>query len=201
MEFRSKTRSKTKDAAPAGDASVGAASPRKRKAEKVVSRAVIGWREWVQLPSLLELPIKAKIDTGARTSAIHAFNISRIEVDGMPWVEFGVHPVQRLRHPEVRCRAPLLDQRMITSSNGHKQLRYIIKTMASIGEVHWPIELSLADRDQLGFRMLLGREAIRRRFVIDPSRSFRLSGRQPTTTTSQDHSTLVSHPKNKEPDQ
>ena len=179
MEFRSKIRPKTTDADPAGDASVDATSPPKRKADKAVGRAVIGWREWIQLPSLLELPIKAKIDTGARTSAIHAFNISRIEVDGVPWVQFGVHPVQRLRHPAIRCRAPLLDQRMITSSNGQKQLRYVIRTMAAIGNIRWSIELSLADRDQLGFRMLLGREALRRRFVIDPAGSFRLSGRQP----------------------
>lgn len=170
---------------------------RKPSADPASRRTVIGWREWVHLPALLGQPIKAKIDTGARTSAIHAFNIVQIKVDGMPWVEFGLHPVQRLRHPEVRCRAPLLDQRMITSSNGHKQLRYVIRTMASIGEVQWPIELSLADRDQLGFRMLLGREAMRRRFVIDPSRSFRLSGRNPTTFN-QDVSSLVPPPEKKE---
>ncbi len=142
-------------------------------------RNIIGWREWVLLPGLLEIPIKAKIDSGARTSAIHAFDVTPIRVDGAAWIEFGVHPVQRQRQPAILCRAAVLDQRMVTSSNGHKQLRYVIKTMASIGSVRWQIELSLADRDQMGFRMLLGREALRRRFIIEPAGSFRLSGRKP----------------------
>lgn len=154
-------------------------APKTRKKPKPASTAaVIGWREWVQLPGLLELPVKAKVDTGARTSAIHAFNIARIQVDGDDWVEFDVHPVQRMRQPIVRCRAPLLDQRHVISSSGHKQLRYVVKTTAVIGEVRWKIELSLADRDQMGFRMLLGREALRRRFVIDPAGSYRLSARR-----------------------
>lgn len=150
-----------------------------KKPKAAPSRSIIGWREWVQLPGLLEQPIKAKIDTGARTSALHAFNIARIKVDGEDWVEFGVHPVQRMRHPVVRCRAPVLDQRIVISSNGHKQLRYVVRTMAVIGDIRWRIELSLADRDQMGFRMLLGREALRRRFVIDPAGSYRLSARPP----------------------
>ncbi len=145
----------------------------------MASRSIIGWREWVQLPGLIDQPVKAKIDTGARTSAIHAFNITPIRIDGEDWVEFGVHPVQRMRHPEVRCRAPVLDQRIVISSNGHKQLRYVIRTIAAIGDIRWKIELSLADRDQMGFRMLLGREALRRRFVIDPAGSYRLSARPP----------------------
>lgn len=148
-----------------------------KKAKPAASRSIIGWREWVQLPGLLDQPVKAKIDTGARTSALHAFNIARIKVDSEDWVEFGVHPVQRMRHPVVRCRAPLLDQRIVISSSGHKQLRYVVRTTAVIGDIRWKIELSLADRDQMGFRMLLGREALRRRFVIDPAGSYRLSAR------------------------
>lgn len=181
MEIRSKSAS-SKSTNPDKSKS-GVGKPRIPSPDRASRRPVIGWREWISLPGLLDLPIKAKIDTGARTSAIHAFHITRIRVDGEPWVEFGVHPVQRQRHPEVRCRARLLDQRMVISSSGHKQLRYVVRTMAAIGDIRWPIELSLTDRDEMGFRMLLGREAVRRRFLVDPAGSFRLSGHKPDTTT------------------
>lgn len=140
---------------------------------------MIGWREWIFLPELLDLPINAKVDTGARTSAIHAFDVRTFDEDGEPWVEFRLHPVQRQRHPDTRCVARVLDQRHVTSSSGHKQLRIVIATTALIGGVRWPIELTLTDRDQMGFRMLLGREGLRRRFVVDPAKSYRLSGRSP----------------------
>lgn len=149
----------------------------RKPAPKGALRPVIGWREWVYLPELLDLPINAKIDTGARTSAVHAFDVRTFTDNGEPWVEFQLHPVQRQRHPDTLCRARVLDQRHVTSSSGHKQLRTVIATTALIGGVHWPIELTLADRDQMGFRMLLGREGLRRRFVVDPAKSYRLSGR------------------------
>lgn len=140
-------------------------------------RPVIGWREWVELPALLDLPIKAKIDSGARTSSIHCFGTRRFSEGGAPWVEFLLHPVQRQARPAMTCIAPVSDERWVRSSNGDAEKRLVVRTAARLGETEWPIELTLADRDLMGFRMLLGREAIRRRFLIDPARSFRLSGR------------------------
>ena len=142
-------------------------------------RPIIGWREWIELPGLLPLPVKAKIDTGARTSAIHCFRIRRFSDGGAPHVAFALHPIQRRRRPEHACIAAILDERIVRSSNGEAETRVVIGTTARLGALEWPIELTLADRDMMGFRMLLGREAIRRRFLIDPGRSFRLSERHP----------------------
>ena len=144
-------------------------SKRKRSVEK----KLIGWREWLALPDLGIDNIKAKVDTGARTSAIHAFNIREIEKHGRPHVEFSVHPVQRRREPVVQSCAEILEKRLITSSNGSKSLRYIIKTQLKLGDETWPIEMSFAKRDQLGFRVLLGRQAIRKRCIVDAGVSYR----------------------------
>ena len=141
-------------------------------------RPVIGWREWVLLPDLLDLPIKAKIDTGARTSSIHSFGTRRFSDRGAPHVEFLLHPIQRQSRPEIACVAPIKDERLVRSSNGEAAMRIVVETMARLGGVDWPIELTLADRDVMGFRMLLGRGAIRQRFLIDPGRSFRQSKRR-----------------------
>ena len=138
-------------------------------------RPVIGWREWVLLPDLIDLPIKAKIDTGARTSSIHSFGTRRFHDGGAPHVEFLLHPIQRRADPEIACVAPIKDERMVRSSNGEAELRIVVETMARLGGVDWPIELTLADRDVMGVRMLLGRAALRKRFLIDPGRSFRQS--------------------------
>jgi hypothetical protein len=138
-----------------------------------LDRAVIGWREWVHLPELLAVPIKAKVDTGARTSAIHSFGTRRFTERGAPWVEFLVHPVQRRNLPEIACVAPISDERPIRSSSGEVVVRLVVDTTARVGDVSWPIELTLAGRDVMGFRMLLGREALRGRFLVDPGRSFR----------------------------
>ena len=140
---------------------------------------MIGWREWVHLPDLLELPIKAKIDTGARTSSLHSFATRRFSEGGAPWVEFQLHPLQRRNQPAVTCSAPIEDERLVRSSNGEVEKRMVIETQARLGETLWPIELTLAARDVMGFRMLLGREAIRRRFLVDAGRSFRQSPRRP----------------------
>lgn len=144
-------------------------------------RPVIGWREWVMLPALLDLPIKAKIDSGARTSSIHSFGTRRFSDGGAPHVEFLLHPIQRHARPEIACIAAIRDERWVRSSNGEAEKRIVIETSARLGPIDWPIELTLADRDLMGFRMLLGRSAIRRRFLIDPGRSFRQSERHPAS--------------------
>ena len=133
----------------------------------------VGWREWVSLPELGVGEIKAKIDTGARTSALHAFHAEPFVRDGRRLIRFGVHPVQRRRHPDILCEAPLIGERIVISSNGQHEQRFVITTMLSIGAYTWPIEMTLADRDEMGFRMLLGRQALAGRFLVDPSTSFK----------------------------
>lgn len=132
----------------------------------------IGWREWVRLPDLGIARIKAKIDTGARTSALHAFKITPFSKDGAAYVRFIVHPLQRRATPEVACVALVIDHRGVTNSGGRSEQRYVIRTVLRLGKSRWPVELTLTNRDQMGFRMLIGRQALRRRYVIDPSRSF-----------------------------
>ncbi|MEO3428970.1 RimK/LysX family protein [Pelagibius sp. CAU 1746] len=143
-------------------------------------KTVVGWREWICLPDLGVDRIKAKIDTGARTSAIHAYEIRPFERDGERFVRFSLHPVQRHATPVVACEARVEDERIVTSSNGEREKRYVIETRIELGEEVWPIEMTLTNRDEMGFRMLLGRRAVRRRFVVDPGGSFKLSGRPKT---------------------
>ena len=144
----------------------------KGRRRKKRQRPVIGWREWVDLPDLGVARIKAKIDTGARTSTLHAWNIEIVEGANGPRVRFDLHPVQRNNKTVVRCEAPLADVREIRNSGGHVERRYIIRTMLQLGAKHWPIDISLTNRDEMGFRMLLGRAAVRRRAIIDPSKSY-----------------------------
>lgn len=146
-------------------------------------KITIGWREWAGLPDLGVASIKAKVDSGARTSAIHAFNIRPFVRDGQEYVRFCLHPVQHRRRPEVQCEARLLEERMITSSSGVAEKRYVIRTRLTLDGKTRRIELTLANRDQLGFRMLIGREAVRDRYLIDPGSSYRLG--EPTAEKSQ----------------
>lgn len=136
---------------------------------------VVGWREWVALPEFGVETIKAKMDTGARTSAIHAKHIQHFQDQGQPMVRFTVHPAQRsTRHP-VSVIAEVVDERKIRSSSGHAKRRPVIVTELELAGQRWPIELTLANRSLMGFRLLLGRQALRHRFFIDPGRSFLLS--------------------------
>jgi hypothetical protein len=137
----------------------------------------IGWREWVSLPQLGVLAVKAKIDTGARTSALHATKITPFKRDGVAMVRFNVRPIQRRRQPEIVCEAEVLEQRTVTSSNGQQQTRYVIRTEIRLGDQSWPIELTLARRRGMTFRMLLGRTAMRHHCVVNPAASY-LAGKE-----------------------
>ena len=136
------------------------------------SRKIIGWREWVELPELGIEAIKVKVDSGARTSALHATKIRYLEKhDGVTLVSFVV--TQQLNpRKTTRVHAPLVEQRMVKSSMGHASLRPVIRTLVKIGKESWPVEITLINRDPMGFRMLLGRQAIRKKFLIHPARSF-----------------------------
>lgn len=138
------------------------------------SKIIIGWREWVGLPDLGIDAIKAKVDTGAKTSAIHAYRIKEFRRDGRVWVRFYLHPLQRHRLPEIKCELPIADRRGVTSSNGERQERYVVRTSLRLGMGVWPVELTLTNRDEMGFRLLIGREALKGRAVVDPEGSFSL---------------------------
>ncbi|MSO96958.1 MAG: ATP-dependent zinc protease [Rhodospirillaceae bacterium] len=135
-------------------------------------KKIVGWREWVRLPDFKVDKIKAKLDTGARTSALHAFRVTPFTKDGASYVRFFLHPLQRKSRPEVKCVAVVIDHRTVTDSGGRREERPVIRTTLKIGKSRYPIELTLTNRDDMGFRMLLGRQALRRRYLVDPGRSF-----------------------------
>lgn len=144
------------------------------------SRRTAGWREWVGLKGLGVDSIKAKLDTGARTSAIHAFDVESYRRDGELRVRFFIHPLQKDDTVIIACDEKVADIRTVGNPGGRREKRYIIRTDLSIGEESWPIELSLTDRDEMGFRLLIGRAAMQGRLVIDPDHSFRLAGKKRT---------------------
>jgi hypothetical protein len=133
---------------------------------------VIGWREWVGLSDLSIKRIKAKVDTGARSSSLHAYDLEDFERDGQEFVRFKVHPVQRNSKKVIEAEAKVLEYRSVRSSSGKASLRPVIVTNLTMLGQTWPIELTLANRDDMGFRMLLGREAFRGRFLVDAGQSY-----------------------------
>ena len=133
---------------------------------------IIGWREWVALPELDIHKIKAKIDTGARTSALHAFSLSPYLENGKHKISFDIHPLQHNTQEIITCVADIVDKRLVTDSGGHEEERYVIQTPIIMAGQTWPIEITLTERENMLFRMLLGRSALRKRFVVNPARSF-----------------------------
>jgi len=144
---------------------------------------ILGWREWVGLPELGLKQIKTKVDTGARTSALHAFQVTPLIEDGIQLVEFHLHPFQRDVETIQVCRAPVVDQRMVTDSGGHKEERWVISTLLAIGTHQWPIEVTLTSRDNMLFRMLLGRHALKNRAIVNPSESYLVGNRRQNIET------------------
>jgi hypothetical protein len=137
-----------------------------------MKKATIGWREWVALPDLGVDAIKAKVDTGARTSALHAYRLEVSNRDGEEYAEFEIHPVQRQSTPSIRARVPIVDWKTVRSSNGRSERRPVIHTTIGLGERSFETDIALTNRDEMGFRMLLGRQAVRAGYLIDPGRSY-----------------------------
>lgn len=144
----------------------------KRKPKR--ERVTLGWREWLALPDLGVDKILAKVDTGAKTSALHTFYIDAFEREGQRWLRFGLHPNRHSDRKAIHCEAPLKEKRDVTDSGGHTENRYVIDTTFRLGDEEFKGEVTLTNRDNMKYRILLGRNCLRRRFVVDPARSYRL---------------------------
>lgn len=138
----------------------------------MTKKMTLGWREWASLPELNIPSIKIKIDTGAKTSALHAFNIEVFQKNQKDFLRFNVHPQQNNESTIVHCEAPIVEQRLIKDSGGHKEIRYVIETKLVLGNKEWPIEVALTNRSDMRFRMLLGRRAMVDHVLVDPYSSY-----------------------------
>jgi hypothetical protein len=141
-------------------------------APEALTKPLLGWREWAALPELKLAELKAKIDTGARSSALHAFAIEPYKKNGQKWVMFAIHPIQHDVSTIVECHAQIKDRRIVSDSGGHKQKRYVIETPLLLGAHLLKAEVTLTNRDSMLFRLLIGRTAMSDRFLIDPNASF-----------------------------
>ena len=134
---------------------------------------IVGWREWVALPDLDIPAIKAKIDSGARTSALHTFELNRVKENGKDLVEFRLHPLRKHSDIVIKCKSEIIDVRSVKDSGGHKEERFIINTKVALKDLIWDIELSLTNREDMLFRMLLGRTAlVGANLFVDPAQSY-----------------------------
>ena len=136
------------------------------------SLTIIGWREWVKLPDLGIKKIKVKVDTGARSSSLHAYDLEQFEREGEEHVRFKVHTVQRSNEHIIEAEAKVFEHRSVRSSSGKAEIRPVILSNIELLGQTWLVELTLTNRDAMGFRMLLGREAFRRRFLVDAGSSY-----------------------------
>lgn len=136
----------------------------------MTEKILVGWQEWCGLPNLKVKYIKAKVDTGAKTSALHAFNIKEFTRNKEKHVSFEIHPIQGDDKTLVAVKAKVTDERYVTSSNGHREKRYVITTKLCLGDHNYDIELTLTNRDSLRFRMLLGRDALKTHCIVDPAK-------------------------------
>lgn len=143
------------------------------------NKIILGSEEWCSFPELGIPTIKARVDSGAKTSALHAINIAPFKKEGQNWVKFDINPIQNNVKTVINCEAPLVDKRVVKSSSGFREERYVIQTNLEIGNSNWLIEMTLTNRDSMGFRMLLGREAMSGRVLVDPEQQYLLG--QPTT--------------------
>lgn len=144
----------------------------------MATKTTIGWREWVQLPDLGITEIKAKVDTGADNSSLHAFNIERFEIDDEPYVRFEIHPRQRKRKPIIQCEAQVVGEKKVKNPGGRAEVRPVIRTRLVVAGIEIDAKVNLTTRDEMTFRMLLGRRSLRKLFLIDPGRSY--VGERPT---------------------
>ena len=136
-----------------------------------IQQTRIGWREWLALPELGIAELKAKVDTGARTSALHAFTVEKFTENGVPRVRFGIHPRHKDNSVQQFCIADIADERWVMDSGGHRERRIVIYTPITLGTETWPIYITLTNRDNMMFRMLLGRSALQGRAVVDTNAS------------------------------
>jgi len=144
----------------------------------MLEKVIVGSEEWCAFPELGIPTIKARVDSGAKTSALHAINIAPFEREGESWVKFDINPIQNNSKAIIHCQAPLVDKRVVKSSSGYREQRYVIKSRIQVGDIEWDVEVTLTNRDSMGFRMLLGREAMSGRILVDPEQKYLLG--QPT---------------------
>ncbi len=137
-----------------------------------MNKKIVGSEEWLSLPQLNIPAIKARVDSGAKTSALHAYNIQTFYKDEVLWVSFEVNPLQSSKRVSLRCESPVVDKRYVKSSTGEKEKRFVIRETMILGDDSWDIEITLTNRDSMGYRMLLGREAMLDRLIVDPADSF-----------------------------